>query len=242
MKASDLELLLPDPAPEPLLVPRWGTVTQNGPLRIRLDGDTAALPVDPSSLVSGLEVGDRVFCLLAGRQLVVAGANGFGGDPAGVVKEFAGSVAPEGWLLCQGQAVSRTTYARLFAVIGQIYGGGDGSTTFNLPDRRGRVAVGVDTGQTEFNALGKTGGAKGETLTEAQIPPHEHTNTMIGIKPGSGTGWYGGFRMDSFWQMVQIGGTFESYGSGTYHSGAKGGGQPHNNLQPYIVMNYIIKT
>ena len=62
--------------------------------------------------------------------------------PVGCVIPFAGAAAPTGWLLCQGQAVSRTTYAQLFSVIGTTYGSGDGSTTFNLPDMRGRVAVG----------------------------------------------------------------------------------------------------
>ncbi|EHL69933.1 hypothetical protein HMPREF1032_02932, partial [Subdoligranulum sp. 4_3_54A2FAA] len=62
--------------------------------------------------------------------------------PVGCVIPFAGAAAPTGWLLCQGQAISRTTYAQLFSVIGTTYGSGDGKTTFNLPDMRGRVAVG----------------------------------------------------------------------------------------------------
>ncbi|MBN3010378.1 tail fiber protein, partial [Ruthenibacterium lactatiformans] len=64
--------------------------------------------------------------------------------PVGCVIPFAGAAAPTGWLLCQGQAISRTTYAQLFSVIGTTYGSGDGKTTFNLPDMRGRVAVGSD--------------------------------------------------------------------------------------------------
>lgn len=67
-----------------------------------------------------------------------------GGIPAGAYLPFAGSTAPTGWLLCAGQAVSRTTYAALFAVVGTTYGIGDGSTTFNLPDLRGRVIAGKD--------------------------------------------------------------------------------------------------
>src|SRR5690606_11752046 len=76
---------------------------------------------------------------------------------------------------CDGSAVSRTDYADLFEVIGTSYGVGDGSTTFNLPNLQGRVPVGLDTGQTEFNALGKTGGAKTHTLTIDQMPSHSHT-------------------------------------------------------------------
>lgn len=74
--------------------------------------------------------------------------------PVGCVIPFAGAAAPTGWLLCQGQAISRTTYAQLFSVIGTTYGSGDGKTTFNLPDMRGRVAVGSDAN------LGQKVGAK----------------------------------------------------------------------------------
>jgi microcystin-dependent protein len=78
---------------------------------------------------------------------------------------FAGSTAPTGWLLCDGTAVSRTTYSDLFAITSTTYGVGDGSTTFNLPNLKGRVPVGLDTSQTEFDVLGETGGAKTHTLT-----------------------------------------------------------------------------
>lgn len=64
--------------------------------------------------------------------------------------------APTGYLLCDGTAVSRTTYAGLYAVIGTTYGTGDGTTTFNLPNMKGKVPVGYDTSQTEFNTIGKT--------------------------------------------------------------------------------------
>lgn len=80
--------------------------------------------------------------LLFGASNVIDPA--FGGAPSGVVLPFAGSTAPSGWLLCFGQAVSRTTYASLFAAIGTAFGVGDGSTTFNLPDMRGRVPGGKD--------------------------------------------------------------------------------------------------
>jgi microcystin-dependent protein len=119
-----------------------------------------------------------------------------GGDiiPAGVIWEYGGAAAPTGWLLCNGAAVSRTTYAALFAIIGTAYGIGDGSTTFNVPDRRDRVGVGVgpsySRGQTggavtattstdgSHNHTGNTGGT---TLTTAQIPSHQHTGTTSTI-------------------------------------------------------------
>lgn len=96
--------------------------------------------------------------------------------PAGAVTAFAGSAAPAGWLLCDGSAVSRTTYANLFAVTGTTYGAGDGSTTFNLPDLRGRVVAAVDGGAgriTSSNTLGAASGTQAHTHTSAA---HTHTS------------------------------------------------------------------
>ena len=106
--------------------------------------------------------------------------------PVGVVSAFAGVNAPAGWLMCAGQAVSRTDYSALFNALSTTYGSGDGSTTFNLPDLRGRVPAGVDnmggtaasrltsTVLSASNTLGATGGAQTHTLTEAQMPSHTH--------------------------------------------------------------------
>ena len=95
--------------------------------------------------------------------------------PAGSIMAWGGATAPNNWLICDGAAISRSTYASLFAAIGTTYGTGDGSTTFNLPNLKGKVVVGLDSSQTEFDALGETGGAKTVTLTTAQIPSHTHT-------------------------------------------------------------------
>lgn len=110
--------------------------------------------------------------------------------PVGGIMPFAGSSAPSGWLLCFGQQVSRTTYVALFAVIGSTYGNGDGSTTFNLPDLRGRVAAGVDnmggtaanrltTATVSSSSIGGTGGSEKVRLTDAQcaLPSHSHTGS-----------------------------------------------------------------
>lgn len=95
--------------------------------------------------------------------------------PVGCYVPFAGSVVPGGWLLCDGAAISRSAYSALFAVIGVAHGVGDGSTTFNLPNIKGRVVVGRDSGQTEFDVLGEVGGSKTHTLVVGEIPSHGHT-------------------------------------------------------------------
>lgn len=91
-------------------------------------------------------------------------------EPAGIIMPFAGTVAPENYLFCDGAAVSRTTYATLFGVIGTTFGAGDGSSTFNLPDLSGRVPLGV----SQAHALGSTGGSETVTLTESELPAHVH--------------------------------------------------------------------
>ena len=89
---------------------------------------------------------------------------------AGIVMPFAGTTAPQGWMLCDGAAVSRTTYAALFAVIGTTYGAGDGENTFNIPNLAGRVVI----GSSQSHALGTTGGSETVTLTADQLPAHVH--------------------------------------------------------------------
>jgi len=94
--------------------------------------------------------------------------------PAGIMLGYGGAAAPAQWLLCDGTAVSRTTYSALFAAIGVLYGVGNGSTTFNLPDYRGRVMVGLNSTDADFDTLGEKYGSKTHTLTSAQMPVHTH--------------------------------------------------------------------
>ena len=158
--------------------------------------------------------------------------------PCGVVVPYAGTAAPSGWLLCYGQAVSRTTYAGLFAILSTTYGTGDGSSTFNLPDLRGRVIAGQDdmggtsanrltgvTGSVDGDVLGGTGGEETHTLSTAEMPSHTHA-TDIGI-PGGG---------------AFAAGSAAGTGAGSFVTGATGGGGAHNNVQPTIILNYIIRT
>jgi microcystin-dependent protein len=147
--------------------------------------------------------------------------------PTGTVSAFAGSAAPTGYLLCDGTAVNRTTYATLFGVISDTYGVGDGSTTFNLPDLRGRVVAGTGGSLLSgTDALADTGGAKDHTLTVSEMPAHDHGGASSQVSDPAGT-------------ALTIGGT------GSFDLvdlPSEGGGQPHNNVQPTIILNYIIKT
>ena len=126
-------------------------------------------------------VGDSVLVLIQSNGHAAAvgrvggdeGGGGGGGDtPTGAITMFGGSTAPEGWLLCDGSAVSRTTYSALFSIIGTTYGTGDGSSTFNLPDLGGKFAL----GKSSTHALATTGGVETVTLTAAQsgVPAHSH--------------------------------------------------------------------
>lgn len=154
--------------------------------------------------------------------------------PVGSVLPFAGDTSLiEGWLVCDGSAISRTTYADLFQVIGITYGGGDGVSTFNLPNLQGRIPVGFDGGQTEFNSLGSKGGEKVHTLTSAEMPVHNHTNGVYDrlLRYNNGTRTAGS--SDNTVNEPDI------TSSGILSEA--GGDQAHNNLQPYVVMNYIIK-
>jgi microcystin-dependent protein len=162
----------------------------------------------------------------------VTPAGGPGGsEPTGVVKMWPVAVPPAGYLLCDGAAVSRTTYAALFALLSTTYGIGDGLTTFNLPNSKGRAPVGMDAAQTEFDALGKQGGAKTHTLVTAEIPAHNHVIRSQTATTGSATSYEHG-TLDTSSAETEASETTDN----------AGGGQAHNNLQPYLTLNFIIKT
>ena len=172
--------------------------------------------------------------------------------PAGSVIMWAAAAAPVNWLLCDGAVVDRADWPSLFANIGTTYNtGGELSTQFRLPNLKGRVAAGLDTSQSEFDALGETGGTKTHTLTVAEMPSHQHESPFPS-NPGGDSG--GNFQeiFGSGRTASQTGQTSEIYNNDV-NAGAEGnelhplvsatgGGQAHNNLQPYIVLNYIIKA
>lgn len=176
---------------------------------------------------------------------------------AGMVMPFAGTSAPTGWLLAYGQAVSRSTYSSLFTAIGTTYGSGDGSSTFNLPDLRGRVAAGKDnmggsaasritssqsnsddpiTGAT----LGDTGGDEVQDLQITHLPSHSH-----------GAGTYAAnltiLTTNAGDQTVARPANNDGQSTTTLNlsvsgnSGSTGSGTAVNNMQPTIILNYIIK-
>ncbi len=146
-------------------------------------------------------------------------------DPLGSGKLWFTDTPPQGWLLCQGQAVSRTTYAALFAQLGTTWGAGDGTTTFNLPDMRGVVPVGKSS-DVEFNELAKRYGTKTHTLTTAEMPSHRHSSPgTYNVGPGAGA-------------TAMVVNTVAAPGN----SNLTGGGDPHNNVQPSVTVNWIIRA
>jgi len=103
-------------------------------------------------------------------------AGGYPLIPAGSIIAFAGSTAPEGWLMCDGSAVSRTTYANLWALINTTYGSGNGSTTFNVPDMRSRMPIGAGSGTgLTARTLAATGGTESVAIASGNLPTHTHT-------------------------------------------------------------------
>lgn len=190
--------------------------------------------LDPQSGVVALNKASRNQLATAIKGLITTLGTAV---PAGIVTAYAGSVAPTGYLLCAGQAVSRVTYAALFAAISTAFGSGDGSTTFNLPDLRGRFPLGLDgmngssanrvtsasTGGSGSNTRGATGGSEIHFLSISEMPAHQH----LYADPATGGGG-----VDSV----------NGSGGGLANSGAVGGSTAHNNMPPWQAMNYIIKT
>lgn len=194
-------------------------------------------------------------------------------NPAGTSLPFRGGTVPFGYLAEDGAVVSRTTYARLFDAIGITYGAGDGSTTFKLPDSRGRVDVGAGTGSgLTARVLGATGGAETHQLSESEMPSHTHVqNSHNHTQNAHAHRVFGSSEnspatpMDIGTPSYGIGGTASTaaINKGYFNNAADGeqfiqnttatnqvttatnqntgGGATHNNMQPFLVVEKIVK-
>lgn len=221
-----------------------GTIMQTSLLEL-INFMANNLPVSSSMITDGtIQTAD-----IADGAITAAKMASSAVTPAGIISPYAGTTAPTGWLVCDGQLASRTIYSGLYAAIGDTYGAGDGSTTFNIPDLRGRVIAGQDdmggtsanrlTGQTggiDGDTLGATGGAETHTLTTSEMPAHNHSGN-VALR----TNWEAGTS-----SLSPVGTGDARYdGSGSYPAltiSNAGGGGAHNNVQPTIILNYIIKT
>jgi microcystin-dependent protein len=171
--------------------------------------------------------------------------------PVGAGMDFWGPAAslPAGWLLCYGQAVSRVTYAALFAVIGTTYGAGDGSTSFNVPDKKGRISAGLDNmggaaaGRlSAYTTLGFTGGGQTVTLVEDNMAPHDHSvndhdhsytryNELVTIQTGTGG------TVTNLWRSTL---TVNTSDENPATNDGSGSSTPVSIVQPTIACNYMI--
>ncbi len=266
-----------------------GQTTMTGPLKA--SSGTVALPgvafgSDPDTGIYrigsnnlGIAANGAKVVDVATTGLTVVGAlevsgaiTSAGGESPGIIGEvkiYAGLTAPTGWLLCYGQAISRTTYAALFAIISTTYGVGDGSTTFNVPDIRGRVVAGQDDmGGSSANrltnandgldgdTLGATGGGETQTLATANLPAYTPAGTIVstpslgvaipvrtyatsGSNVSTQASNASNVGSDNGTLGVAVTGTIESLLTGTAQGGTS---TAFGVVQPTIILNYIIKT
>lgn len=238
----------------------FGSDTNTG--LFRKDSDTIGVSAGGSEIAeissSGIDVTGAVTATSVDATTVKQG--GVSLIPPGVMVDYAGSTAPNGWLICDGSAVSRTTYADLFDVIGTDYGDGDSSTTFNLPDAGGRVTAGKEATATRLTTagsgidggtLGATGGVQKKTLAKENLPDfgvtitdsgHSHTvsspnQALTGGGPGalaSGAAFaFGSLSVNSATTGI----------TAAFGSTARGGSQTDLAIaQPTLIVNKIIKT
>jgi microcystin-dependent protein len=216
----------------------------------------ASIVTGPASAVAG---NLSSFADTTGKVIQDSGAAANALLPTGTILAFGGSSAPSGFVLATGQAISRTTFANLFAVFGTTYGAGDGSTTFNVPDLRGRSVFGFDSGNAtgrltsplSAGSLGDAGGAQSETIAQANLPNVNFngstgtgTSGQLNVSDGS---WSGTF--STAYVVTSTGNPGGSTNidtvsipslSATVNSGGSGAALP--TVPPGIILNYIIKT
>jgi microcystin-dependent protein len=159
------------------------------------------------------------------------------------IRMFAGNFAPRGWAFCAGQILPIAQNTALFSLLGTTFGG-NGQTTFALPDLRGRMAVGPGQGPgLSSYSLGQMGGEEGHTLIITEMPAHNHAAQASGVAAGGNSGtpsggtWAGSTSRDNIYSNAA---PSSPMASGNITVGIAGGSQPHNNVQPYTAVNYII--
>lgn len=228
----------------------FGSALINGFTQIVYCDGTNVLTASPpfNSSNNNMAIGGNV---VVGGNLSVDGGvfiDGVAVVPPGTIVEYGGGTAPFGWLLCDGAAVSRATYADLFAALGTTYGAGDGSTTFNVPNRINRFGVGAGG----LYARGSTGGSATETtssagahdhtgfvtptaITAAQMPSHTHTGTTStnGDHAHGVPGFFGGAGAGPNASLDPINANFSTTVAGahnhTFTTNATGGGDAHSH-------------
>lgn len=198
---------------------QWATVTNTSPLQICLDG--SAVRLAGIDCIGTPQRGQRVLAILWNRRvtIITGNAGAGGGVPTGTIVPFAGNTAPNGWLMCDGGQYSTSSYPTLYAIIGTTYGGGNGS--FRVPDLRGRMPVGKN--YETFTTLGNIGGEEKHTLTNAEMA----SDVYMDVEGRQSTGW------------ININGGNRWASTGRTNDALAG--QAHNNMPPYLVLNYIIK-
>ena len=168
--------------------------------------------------------------------------------PIGSGVDYYGSIAPEGFLFADGRAISRTEYSELYKTIGTTYGVGDGSTTFNLPDKRSRVSVMINSNDSNFNALGKKVGSNSHILTAGQLPKLSGTVNFSGeIGRNAGMDIIGG--ATGIMSRKSISQNIASISQGTSYVAKYdqlsinfGNNEAHPIIQQSLVCNYIIRV
>lgn len=195
---------------------------------------------NPSNLYLYVDLEHKELYYYNGATFVsYGGGSGGGGDtlPVGSIIAYSSDTIPNGWLLCDGSSFSTTSYPELFEAIGVKYGWDDERNP-KLPDLRGKVTVGKDSTDTDFNELGKTSGEKTHTLTVDEMPSHTHDVAIAVNNTVAGGARY--YFNSAGTTSAPI--TDKAAWSNSLTAKAAGGGQAHNNLQPSLTLNYIIKA